>query len=71
MNHELLTALLSVQPGRYFSPNANWRILFDYYNNNLKAGEHRLGMSCQPCYDKVYTYCRTVLLNQLQVKQTI
>lgn len=64
MNNELLTALLSVQPGGYPTPNSQWKCLFDFYNNNLKIGERPLGMGCRPCYDKVYQYCRDVLLTQ-------
>lgn len=65
MNNELLSALLSVQPGGYSTPNSQWRVLFEFYNQNLQLGDHRLGMSCQSCYGKVYQYCRGVLLGQL------
>jgi hypothetical protein len=65
MDKELLSALLSVQPGGYPTPNSQWRFLFDYYNKNLKTGDHLIGMGCRPCFDKVYQHCRTVLLGQL------
>lgn len=68
MDNELLYTLLSVQPGGYPTPNSQWKFLFDFYNSNLKAGEHRIGMGCRPCFDKVYQYCRTVLLSQLTAK---
>lgn len=66
MDNELLTALLNVQPGRHgTSPSEHWRTLFNYYNSNRQAGDPHLGMSCQPCYDKVYAFCRQTLLKQL------
>jgi len=66
MNYELLKRLLSVQPGRNGGfPNENWRALFEYYNINKSAGLPHLGMSCRPCYDTVYTFCREVLSKEL------
>lgn len=62
MNYELLIAFLNVQePSRQRRGVANehWNKLFHYYNEN--SGERRLGMSCAPCFEKVYTYCKHIL----------
>lgn len=74
MDNQLLSALLSVQPGGYPTPNGQWEFLFEFYNKNLKPGDRPLGMGCRPCFDKVYQHCRTVLLGQLseiKSKQTV
>jgi hypothetical protein len=63
MNYELLTAFLSVrEPSRISrgTPSEHWFKLFRYYNEN--SGEKRLGMSCSPCFEKVYAYCKHILL---------
>lgn len=63
MNHELLIAFLSVQePSRMRRGIANehWNKLFCYYNEN--SGEKRLSMSCAPCFESVYAYCKHMLL---------
>lgn len=66
MDNELLIALLNVQPGRHGTfPNQHWARLFGYYNSKREPGTHPLGMGCQPCYDKVYAFCRQTLLQQL------
>lgn len=66
MDNNLLSALLNVQPGGHPSPNEHWRVLFDCYNSSLNDGQPRLVMGCRPCFDKVYQFCRTVLLYQLK-----
>lgn len=34
--------------------NPQWKILFDYYNNNLVDENNRpMSMNCMPCYHKV------------------
>lgn len=63
MNYELLIAFLNVQePSRLRRGVANehWNKLFGFYNRN--SGEKPLGMSCAPCFEKVYVYCKHVLL---------
>ena len=68
MNYELLIAFLSVKEpklgpgGGWNRPDDNWKVLFSFYNNNLPAGAHKLGMGCQSCFAKVYAYCKQVLL---------
>lgn len=38
-----------------FRPSGDWYVLFSFYNNNLlKTGERGLGMSCFPCFGKVF-----------------
>jgi hypothetical protein len=66
MNYELLKHLLSVQPGRHgTSPNESWSQLFNFYNTNKRSELPILGMGCQPCYDKVYAFCREYLQQEL------
>jgi hypothetical protein len=68
MDKELLIAFLSVDYKPYSirggrnRPSEHWSILFNYYNSFKPEGERPLGMSCQPCYDKVYQYCKHSLL---------
>ncbi len=70
MNYELLKQLLSVQPGKgSFVPNGNWRELFRFYNSNKPADTPHLSMSCSPCFDKVYTFCREWLLKEIIIKE--
>lgn len=60
---QLIIDFLSVDP---FSPvpNDKWSKLFNYYNSQLKVGEKGLGMSCRPCYAKVYEFLRQKLINE-------
>lgn len=48
----------------YFQANEHWRQLFQYYNENKHEYEKPLHLSCQPCYTKVYDFCKRILLNQ-------
>jgi hypothetical protein len=68
MSKELLIAFLKVDVpahNSYLRPSADWKILFDFYNLNKPVAERPLGMSCQPCYRKVWAFCRGHLLTQL------
>jgi NADH:ubiquinone oxidoreductase subunit F (NADH-binding) len=70
MNYVLLIAFLNVQePNRLRRgvPNEYWDKLFRYYNEN--SGEKRLGMSCSPCFEKVYWYCKVVLRQMAGIAQ--
>jgi hypothetical protein len=42
--------------GRYFNQE-QWKILFDYYNNN--SGLPTLKMGCGPCYIKVAAFVKS------------
>lgn len=64
----LLKAFLSVEikksPDGHNRPNEHWAILFGHYNSNRMIGMPSLGMGCQPCYSKVYSFVRNYLLQK-------
>jgi hypothetical protein len=68
MVKELLIAFLKVDAPAltsYLRPSSDWKVLFDFYNSNKPADDRPLGMSCQSCYRKVWSFCRGYFLSQL------
>jgi len=65
---QLMADFLSVEFVRrpdgfgYNRPSESWSKLFNYYNKN--SGEKHLGMACQPCYEKVYSFIKKKLLDE-------
>jgi hypothetical protein len=55
MTEDIKNAFEKVNPGGVWITNKEeWKILFDWYNNNLSENETHLHMGCRPCYFKVY-----------------